>query len=157
MINLKDYCAREKFMGRYNIDEPWAKDGFVYATDGRMCIRMPTDQPDTVIEGKKWPSVKDLGFDQSGELLPWPVIDEGQGHLCRTCSGEGYLDKECELCGSTCIDYGMPCVRCNGSGKVCYPATIEILGKTFEGYYIHKLANLPDIKLVTDKIGRAHV
>ena len=151
MINLKDYYAREN-IGRYNLDEPWIKDGFIYATDGRMCIRMPTDQPDTVSEGKKWPSSVN-GFEQSGELLSWPVIDEGQGHKCWACNGEGHPDKECELCGSTVIDYGMACIRCNGSGEVCYPDTIEILGKVFDGYYVHKAASLPDIKLVNNTSG----
>lgn len=40
MINLTKFCADEE--GRYAITDPWQYEKHVYATDGRIAVRVPT-------------------------------------------------------------------------------------------------------------------
>lgn len=44
-MDITKFCSEED--GRYGLSKPWVKDGWKYATDGRIAVREPTDEPDS--------------------------------------------------------------------------------------------------------------
>lgn len=44
-MDIKKFCADAD--GRFPLSKPWVKDGWRYATDGRIAVREPTDEPDS--------------------------------------------------------------------------------------------------------------
>ena len=76
MIDLKRFCSPA--MGFY--PEPFAYGGWLYATDGRICVRVPTTEPDTD-EGVPTavPDIFETTF-REGPPSPWPP-ESGMDHI----------------------------------------------------------------------------
>ena len=104
---------------------PWAFNGWKYATDGKIAVRVPTDEPDDSSEPHKRPDAAAIfrGFDVTG-LVPF-AIPELQGvkeKKCSSCNGRGY---------STC-DHGHDhkCNDCDGGTREEWPKA-DIGGNDF--------------------------
>lgn len=180
-IDLMPFCDKESC--RYGLDSPWVDRGMLFATDARIMIALPTDEPDSPPrEGKKkrpdcWKILKQYEdvephatwtnkFPPCAEcgltgMLPHPV--------CEPCKGTGMVDRN-----------GHPdeCMRCGGGGYMsvshvnpdsktklvpCYaercPVTIH--GGRFHRRYVNMIDALPGEKLFavkreysTNKFGR---
>lgn len=119
-IDLTPFCDPDT-SSRYALDQPWVVDGWRYATDGKVLVRVPaTGEPDTPPhpEGKRRPGkVHEIVPPVDGKWLPWPEIascEKCEGSLkieCESCCGDG----QCENCKcGQCHN----CGKCDGIGKV---------------------------------------
>lgn len=114
--------------GRYTLTKPWIRNGFVYATDGRILVRQATKQADTTDD--KPPGGAEHMFDESkprGKSIPLPDIgmELGDRLVCEKCKGKN-SSKTCSECNGegshvcpTC-SHAKPCRACEGEGdKYC--------------------------------------
>lgn len=138
-IDLTPFCSVDET--RMAINTPFVFNGWKYATDGRVCVRVPTDEPDDSNEPYKRPDASDLfkGFDVSGlETFVIPTLDGVQEKRCPSCNGNGYSicdhghDHECEDCDKTGVLEEWP--------------KKEIGGQTFSERYLAKVVNLPGLQ-----------
>lgn len=108
--------------GRYTLTEPWIRQGFIYATDGRIAVRQPITQPDTTDYGS--PANAGQMFDDSkltGKAITLPDIGPEPSAICTDCKGR--KPKKCGTChGSgecacSVCDSQHTCGSCDGHGK----------------------------------------
>jgi len=108
----------------YPIGHPWVKGGWRYATDGRVCARVPAPgEPDT--EGKHPDAFAIfVSVDLSKCVDPWSPGPAMRKEMdCEQCEGEGLIGRErCEECGGRgdveCSECGQDteCDECDGEG-----------------------------------------
>lgn len=111
--------------GHYTLTKPWIRNGFVYATDGKIVVRQAVKQSDTT--GDKPPGDVDREFDAStptGQSIPLPDIgmELGDRLVCEKCKGKN-PSKTCSECNGkgkhvcpTC-SHAKPCRACEGEGE----------------------------------------
>lgn len=119
-IDLQKFCGEDETFGssaRYIFTQPFTKNGWTYATDGRICIRIPTGdtntEPPPQREGesfqRQFPPCDDL-FKPVKEPIsnPWPTTGMVRAvEVCPQCDGEGVVG--CEECGEK------RCLYCKGT------------------------------------------
>lgn len=156
-IDLAPFCAR--YDDSHFPQNPFVFNGYKYATDGRICVRIPAtgerDSADVVREAVE--SVADV----EGEFLPWPASDPVQsmqdceacrargfigGEDCKACDGTGTI--ECKHCGndSECEDCDgeghrgqkVSCAACGGKGQSERFAR-QLIGSTWIKYEYDRL------------------
>jgi hypothetical protein len=94
MRNARCFCATER--SRYAIDAPWVEAGFLYATDGRILVSWPAPGVPDTVNAKGVPPVKDLGWDEPGEVHPLPDIGPQSMVSIHGMDNEGYtIDNLC--------------------------------------------------------------
>ncbi len=119
--DMQRFCAKEKT--NFRLGEPFRIDGYLYATNGHILIRVKSEGTNTVRAGI--PDVRGL-------VKPRPVgamkaVGKIEGTAsCSQCDGLGMIGPagecdEChgrgdELCG--CCDNYTVCKKCDGSGKL---------------------------------------
>jgi hypothetical protein len=127
MIDLTPFCATVNFSSR--LDTPFVKTGWMYATDGVVCVRMPCKEHDT-------PDTGDMKFPNAGWLfrcfrsekcrfkLP-KAADECSGELCPTCRGQPWLEPQgrCISCMDTGLWYPSQVI----AGVLCNPQYIALI------------------------------
>ena len=113
-FRLQDFCA--KTARRYDMTKPFVQSGKLFATDGRICIRLPTHLDDTLSDEIKLPPADSLEWWR--KYSAWPKVEgparlfKGEGY-CLACKGSGWADaEECEPCE------GYGCNECRGNGEV---------------------------------------
>lgn len=98
-------CCAEEGSGRYSSKVPWISDGWVYATDGRIVVRMPRTRfsPDLIAKirlasrNRLLPVGSDLDWGESYATnpieLPDPKLpDDQKGPIeCAACNGQGEI------------------------------------------------------------------
>ena len=110
-------CSQDIY--RHELQTPWHFHGYTYATDGRVAVRIPTEEPDSplklIMPGQE--KVKDrlshsieslfnsMRYRQQDEVFP-PAIPEAPAKPCPSCKGNGYSRR---------------CEECHGSGEVICP------------------------------------
>lgn len=74
-VCLETFCNKKSF--HYQLGLPFRRGEFVYATDGRICVRMPADSYDGPVatEGK-FPKIESLDWDK--EVVKWGPVPEPQ-------------------------------------------------------------------------------
>lgn len=108
---LLGFCSEyREGMGR-----PWVKGKWIYATDGRIALRMPADAADTVPVNPHWPNVDNvIKFTPSHLRTPHENAElfQGSGGSCYEIGGEIYnkatFDRIKELPGLVCFCNGSP-------------------------------------------------
>lgn len=132
-IDLKPFCADPANEPRYAICDPFVCGGYLYATDARMIVRVPSDLPDT--ERENLPAKRMAEFFGIGELVrerqAWPQLHTHSRRLICGCAcslecpdcGEtiaaGYIHAEkdsLENCGEVRCEPQV-CWNCDGAGK----------------------------------------
>jgi hypothetical protein len=129
-IDLQRFCTTNTC--RPNLLRPWTYDGHTYATDARICVRVPLlplnplspDQPtppQAISAAKCFAPLAELLTHPATPIplpLPEPIFEkcaacDGQGHLapCPDCKGEGvHTCSECE--------HERDCRECDARGLV---------------------------------------
>jgi len=119
-IDLKQFVSKNKEI--IALHEPYVHDGYEYATDGYICIRIKTDKPNTVLKYAQFPRAWELFEDFSGDFYPLSVGPKTKERTCG-CAG-GYVPKgECPDCAGTGVhecDCGTShdCGYCFGTGMI---------------------------------------
>lgn len=89
---LERFTADEP--GRYKLDKPFQEDGYLCATDGRICVRFKHDGPDD--EGV--PRVSDLQWvGEFDAAVPVPEFEHQEWEECPDCRGMAICS--CDKCG----------------------------------------------------------
>lgn len=116
---FKPFCARTE--SRYSMTEPWVADGYLIATDGRVCIRVRCeDVPDSPqVNGQKFPPAHELQWDKGWSDTPIAFGDIPEPPLddCSECFGGD--------CTCTC-GHEHPCHTCGGTGAVLRHRIIDL-------------------------------
>lgn len=133
-IDLKPFCCTtsDEVASRYDVTEPFVQDGYEYAVDGRIAVRRPTQQPNTV--NRKLPIAKYV-FGSHPDVANWRPIPERE--LDGVC-GEGCQSGTCKCasCGQS-----VACVRCLGTGaEVAWIGALQVAIA-----YDEKVRSIPDV------------
>ena len=160
MIDLKKFCGEAN--RKYDFTKPFVIDGYKYATDGRIGVRVKCDEPDTE---EVLPKIKHLFDKDKLEYLPGrPIFKPSnlEKVRCSECSsGKVGIYAECDTCGGSGEHYCLQCDASHGCG-VCFgdgqklirrePCTlcdkdnqifedIVVDGYKLKGVYVTKLLN----------------
>jgi hypothetical protein len=143
---------------RYALDIPMVFDGRVYASDGRIAVRMPWDGPEPpewkeMRNDRRVPRIGDVFIDDhEPEPTPIPAIPPPETRPCEECKGtgtakcwecEGTGIDECDSCGhedecEVCDGKGtFPC-ECKGEGFVEWES-VPVGRLRFKGDYLAML------------------
>lgn len=137
MINLQSFCGNDREI-RTHLRAPFELDGYVYATNGHLLVRVPAggypgNEP--FQNGLHPKNVIDLVADAlaaEGEYIAFPEMQEPA--KCSRCNGTGIDPDDDEDGPEDCWD-------CAGSG---YERTIKKVGDTtFGAHYVWRLSQLP--------------
>lgn len=123
MIDLTKFCSQDAT--RFNIQEPFSKGEWTYATNGHICIRVPMLHVPAFPEKKEAPDCERI-FNKAEERGPyeWVPVPEVQVEIvmCDDCKGSG-KERVGQLKG-----YGIACFECFGVGHYpkCQPVTFPL-------------------------------
>lgn len=99
---LLPFCDMEST--RFAINEPWVHNGWIYATDSRVLIAVPTTEPDSPLpaDGRRRPNCAQIVqmFAKTETPHDFPVLP-----VCFTCESTGLVN----------VSYHK-CQRCDGEG-----------------------------------------
>lgn len=135
---LYKFCGSEESWKKYETDEPFTVGDWSYATNLKVCIRVPQIE----IKSKKRPPVNWLPFDVFPivESLPFPAIPEPVLIDCDECEGGNGVRCKSKHSG---IRYVIPskfCKVCSGAAKVVNPNESAV--KVKDGWYEPRLLRM---------------
>lgn len=159
-IDLQPFCDTEDV--RYALSTPWVKGGWRYATDGRICVRVTTDEADSPTyneDGLKRPGADRLfddfppdGFEDMPKSLDEQVDDAPDAPrlcecaklvLCPKCKGDDWCDK-CVAWEGEIVKANQKCETCGGKGEL--PRVYQGIGNEwFDKWYLDKMRALPNL------------
>lgn len=149
--------------------EPWTADGYTYATDGRILVRL-----DDALEGV---NPEAIGLDLNrpalfgavnpnppGGWIPWADVKPAMGDMrdtcpacrghkvevvdCPDCDGDGNCEcrcgheHRCRTCNGDGVqpkDDGEKCIACDGQGRL---QVYAVAGVLMQGYFHRKIGRL---------------
>lgn len=140
--DLKKFCSTDEC--RPNIQQPFLRDGYVWATNGQILVRISPIED--VLEYPTAPDVAGVfqkGFVETSmrrlraENLP-DVLDPID---CEDCDGRG-SEHDCPSCNCRCE-------ACDGTGMENPEkfTSVDICGALFSLRYIRLLSELPDVMI----------
>lgn len=138
-MNLQPFCSVDET--RMAICTPFVFNGWKYATDGRICVRIQTDEPDDSNEPCKRPNAAMLfkGFNVDGlEAFEIPTLDGVKLIKCEGCGGAG--EQTCDM------GHDHECPDCDGDGHYEEWPKKEIGGHLFSERHLSKIVNLPGLQ-----------
>lgn len=168
---LEKFCTKAEGItpSGNDIKQPIRHDGYIYATDGRICIRVDDDESIQAIA----PLGRMKGYDfaklftgEENVVTPIPPLPDRiecpychgtcLEHGCIVCDGEGTIDSgitpvKCQTCGGTGkVEPGPdtgPCWWCNGRGE--HENNPVAVGNThFNRVYLALAAEMPGARFV---------
>lgn len=138
-IELQTFCSEDDC--RESIMTPFVRNGWKYATDGRIMVRVKTDEPDDSNEPHKRPNAAKLFevFDVSKlDAVDLPELTGVTTQKCRYCNGNGV---------QTCsLGHDHDCDECDGTGEVEEWPSQDIGACRFSERYLSKIITLPGLK-----------
>ncbi len=138
-IDIRDFCSVDET--RMAICTPFAFNGWKYATDGRIAVRVPTDEPDDSNKPYKRPDASALfkDFNVTGlEAFEIPSLQGVEKIRCYSCDGSG--EQTCDM------GHDHECPECDGDGHYEKWPTKEVGGIQFSERFLSKMAALPGLK-----------
>ena len=148
---LLAFCDQHERSLRFYMKEPWVKDGYIWATDSIIAVRIKTDEPDSEAHSKRPPC------EQLVQWSAFPIVDgfpapvaEVKWAACSTCGGEKkYPCPHCEQL--------MPCYNCDQTGEEVESTDVAIGEELFDAYQLSRVNKLGKVtcKMTQDKDGKA--
>jgi hypothetical protein len=136
--DLKKFCWRDKNSRPY-LRGPWSRDGFTYATNGHVVVRI--DRLGDVAENEKAPDCEKIfaGIADQVELLPIPAfeIPKVESEDCEDCEGRG-MEHDCPDCGCECES-------CEGTGQAIEKFSVTLFGVIYDAGRIKLIQSLPGL------------
>mgnify|MGYP003407694151 FL=1 len=149
---------------------PTRANGYLYATNGHICVRCK-DDPEVADSAdpvaKNIPARVDrlISVTDYEEVVFKPLVFERVQHKCRSCKGTGHIiscyacddgtfdhygiEYECRTCDAMGFipddDSNTPCHECDGNKYTLNHARVD--GRLFNGDYLDRLSKLPDIQI----------
>lgn len=122
---LQRFCASPEEI-RWYLQSPWRANGFIYASNGHVCIEIPDDGRELKDSGAKYPDVRKSVFDRytSTDFAPMPALVPIEiAGACEQCEGAGtHGEIECVECdGVGDFEKGRrvyTCGCCDGVGSI---------------------------------------
>jgi len=174
---LLSFCE-QKGSGRDALSLPFSCDGYTFATDGHICIRVALDT--CVVSHPEAPKTMDKIFitcEDESKYINIPEIEgvslcvdcsscEGKGKIsvCPECEGSGevhfendYNEYECDC--DSCFGTGRykgskaaseDCEDCNGTGKITKDIGIDIGTRHVTARLLGIIKNLPSAKIAPE-------
>lgn len=146
-INLLQFCSDEEW--RPYLRKPFRHDGYVYATNGHILVRVPDDDRYEA-HGKINPAKAMVGFD-AADFMPAPQVIippkiEPKRVECIDCAGRG-KEHDCPDCDCTCE-------TCSGNGFVIASPSrsTTIFGHHYNLEYIRQIYALPDLEIAPHSV-----
>lgn len=130
-VDLRRFCAKD--LGPLPINKPWVKDKRRIATDGRICVAVPTDEPDHD-PSLRYPRLTGF-FDLNG--IGWTVLPSVKSR-CDLCNGAGFF-LEPYYCHGGCDATGL-------WHKVICGCHIRFGTRKIATHYAQLIAELPGIE-----------
>lgn len=143
-VDLMQFCAKEKY--RQNLKFPFTKDGYTWATNGHVIVRVAKRDdvkesdfsPDVVFVFSHYKNGGMVKLDTTS--LPPVTFNKSD---CECCHGRGT--------GHDCDDCTHICEECDGAGKLSSSSddtACVLIGKVnFAMGYIRQLGKLPGIQI----------
>lgn len=170
-IDWLAFCEKEG-SSRLDMSTPFVLNGWRYATDARVAIRIPCGEPNTEAKEKRFPPIEQLfaNFPEDG-FEPWPEVDvfNAMGDCpecdcglvnsveCRKCLGRGFT--VCNECGTEddckpCKGEGYvgdDCGNCNGKGELVW-TWVQRIGDDYTAHakYAELFRELPNVEFVNN-------
>lgn len=139
---IKTFCGTDET--RAILMQPFTRDGWTWATDGRIMVRVPVIPE--VPETDAIPSISEV-FASNPEVPlhdPVPVPDAKEPQDCTMCGATGYV--YCPYC-----QHFETCKNCDGTGKTAfdnrYNRWQRIDGQPFACRYTRLVMSLPGAKI----------
>lgn len=166
-VDLRPFCGSHY---RFDIESPWRREGWEYATTGAVAVRIAAAGPEVADGSRRVPRVESLPWDVQGRWRPWPepVLERGgplTENVCPYCRGFGRTGPEvrecvpcegfghalehepagtCEACAGRGSVGGPTCDYCGGHGLTGRPWRMGVGRAYVAGYYGLQIARLPD-------------
>ena len=142
MIDLEPFCGKEG--NRPYLHHPFSRDEFTFATDGRICVRVPriAGIPE---RDKHEINPTNLPWDQTAEFSPLPELklppQTTDMELCACYGGKIHDCPDCEC----------ECENCDGRGETKVNSdddkSIDILALPFGLRYVRLVTTLPNVQI----------
>jgi hypothetical protein len=142
LLDLQPFCSTCET--RPQLARPYNLDGWTYATDGRICLRVPaladtepnTDSPPPPNPAELFNQPLAKACDEN--LAPFPTLPDAPPRVyCHECNGEGFV--RCECC-----NHEKDCDNCtNGTEAVLFPWRVG--GQYLNLHYLRKIEGLPGL------------
>jgi len=131
VVNWNEFVATPGDATRYAIDAPFVINGMKYATNARIAIAVPCDEPDTATCGRRLPNVKGL-FDGVRSVSTWHPMPDSKP--CEACKGS--CRRKCQQCDGKCylecnLGHEHACENCELGLETCDQCSSHEHGVTF--------------------------
>lgn len=171
---LTPFLGKPEDDNKFTLSKPFIDNGFTYATNGRICARMPSSEANTedkfpnakavpqwssfpLVDAKPFPNKLSIAVKECGNC-------EGKGFfwLCPECDGEGEVETESDFGNRyvnqcyTCKGFGRQkdeCCECNGEGNVPEKGETVIDGVRFDWRLLLKVFALANVTYLVSPIG----
>lgn len=148
---------------------PIRANGYLYATNGHICVRCGDDPEVTELAGpdavKIQHRIDEYIAECPADAVFHPLKFERVQHKCRSCKGAGSImpcyacddgvfdhygiEYECRTCDAMGYipddDSNTPCPECDGNKYTIDHARVD--GRLFNGDYLDRLSKLPGIQI----------
>jgi hypothetical protein len=121
--DLRKFCSG----WNANIQRPWSRGDFTYATNGKIIVRTP--RLDNVPDHEFAPDAARLKWDNHAHAFPIPDLPDPLVEACPDCCGDE--------------DYMPGCEECSGSGNVLVWGHTDIGGMRYDNEYLALIKGLP--------------
>lgn len=134
-INLNKFCAEA--WDRESISQPFRTGEYVFATDGRICLRFNANVYSLIGPRDGTPTAESLEkLDwRHNEVQSWGSV-ETLFPLCKSCNGVG--KHKCS-CG-----HKHNCPKCSGNGRIGIKGDFKIGAAKIAERYLRLIASLPE-------------
>lgn len=148
-IDLKVFCDPDS--QRYDLSTPYVQNGWKYATDTRVAVRVEArGEPDTVSE-RKLPTASVLNWMTPAQIADatWhklPEIPPEKKEKCEDCEGHGHYTKpngEPVMCQGQFVW----CESCDGSGETVKWQRVPFESVILRDDILRKIATLPNVEI----------
>ena len=149
VINLEKFCSEDE--NRTKINHPFCHNGYKYATDGKIVIRIPLDDLErgiSIINNNVTDILKEFSWCEEKEEIKIPTISAITKQVCGKCKGEKTKCPECDGEGevetwNTYNEYTNTCATCDGDEYIPCPQCSDLGIETNKNHYV----DFPDFKM----------
>lgn len=134
--DLTPFCSKDE--GRSYLHTPFTRGGFTYATDGRVCVRVP--RREGVVGHEKAPDASKVFPSPLPQTTPLRIANLPEREMlpCGDCDDSGLAH--------SCPDCTHVCEKCGGSLEYEEHRTVRLRGKRFSAIYLRMVAALPGVE-----------